>query len=927
MKPNLKVSAAVAAILSAPTTAIVFAAPADTASATSTGDELTEVIVTATRREENLQNVPITIQALTGDTLAKLNVTTFDDYVKYLPNVTSQGLGPGQNNIYMRGLSTAVGALQGSGVVGSFPNVAVYLDDQSVQLPGRNLDIYAVDLERIEVLEGPQGTLFGAGAQAGVVRYITNKPKLDSVEANVQAGYATTAHGDPSNTLEAVLNLPLIPDRAAVRAVAYNESRGGYINNIPGTFARRATDLGIHYAYTQYHSTWKAGLPQTVPANSVTINNGPIIAKAVNFLDKAMNPVVYKGIRVEGLVKFSDDWNLLLGQSYQNMEADGVFAEQRTDSLGNPQPSLTAQVYNPSFTKDKFTNTSWTLNGRLGALRAVYTGSYLVRNVEQVQDYTNYARGPYVDYYQCDNPSYTAANGYHLDPTKAFCASPSSTWRDTERNTHTSHEFRLSTPNDWRVRAIGGLFYEDLKVGEVVDWNYLTDTTGFHPIGPPTGYFVDGSGSVIQTSGSNQGRPYRYNSTYPCPTRANPIQTCAVKFVASGIPDVNDPNNRPPSVGFFDDIKRGYTQKAIFGSVDFDLIPQTLTLTAGTRRYSIDSTEKGAVVGSFGCKLIFNPTAPNPCLNHSNETNLDSLHLDKTDTGFKSRANLTYKATADALVYFTWSQGFRAGGFNRPNSVTTGPLAGIFLPPIVFKPDTLTNKELGWKTEWLDHRVQFNGAIYQEDWKNAQIAVFDPGATGNLTFTTNGGTYRVRGIETTWVARVTHALTLTAAAAWNRTELIEEAAVPDLQGNPINWGSIIVNGQPLSNPAGVKGDPLAGAPPFQANARGRYEFYLGSYQAFWQLAALHTAHQFSSTDRLTKDLQGNSIAYDNPAYTTWDGALGISKDTWTVQFYGENLTDKKADLFSNNRQWYKAVTVNRPRTLGLTFNYRFVGSK
>src|SRR5437764_11891329 len=86
------------------------------------------------------------------------------------------------------------------------------------------------------------------------------------------------------------------------------------------------------------------------------------------------------------------------------MEADGVFAEMRADSLGNPQPSLSVQLYNPSWTKDKFTNTSWTLTGRLSALKAVYTGGYLVRNVDQVQDYTNYARGPYVDYYQCNNP-------------------------------------------------------------------------------------------------------------------------------------------------------------------------------------------------------------------------------------------------------------------------------------------------------------------------------------------------------------------------------------------------------------------------------------------------------------------------------------------------------------------------------------------
>ena len=131
------------------------------------GEELQEVIVTANRREENLQNVPMTIQVLTGEMLAKLNATTFDDFVKYLPGVTAHGVGPGQNNIYVRGLGTAVAGIQGSGFGGIFPNVAVYLDEQSAQLPDRNLDIYAADLERIEILEGPQGTLFGAGAAGG----------------------------------------------------------------------------------------------------------------------------------------------------------------------------------------------------------------------------------------------------------------------------------------------------------------------------------------------------------------------------------------------------------------------------------------------------------------------------------------------------------------------------------------------------------------------------------------------------------------------------------------------------------------------------------------------------------------------------------------------------------------------------------------
>ena len=129
-----------------------------------------------------------------------------------------------------------------------YPNVAIYLDNQSGQLPNRNLDIYAADLNRIEVLEGPQGTLFGAGAEAGVIRYITNEPKLDETEGCVKAGYGVTAHGDPNTDVTAVLNLPLIPDTLAMRGVIYDDRRGGYINNVPATFTRKNTDIGIHYA-------------------------------------------------------------------------------------------------------------------------------------------------------------------------------------------------------------------------------------------------------------------------------------------------------------------------------------------------------------------------------------------------------------------------------------------------------------------------------------------------------------------------------------------------------------------------------------------------------------------------------------------------------------------------------------------------------
>jgi outer membrane receptor protein involved in Fe transport len=802
-------------------------------------------------------------------------------------------VGPGQNNIYIRGLGTAVSGTQVSGSAGTYPNVAVYLDEQSAQLPSRNLDIYAADLDRIEILEGPQGTLFGAGAQAGVVRYITRKPKLDVTEAIVNAGYATTAHGDLSSNVDATLNIPLIADKLAVRGVIYNERRGGYIDNIPSTFARAYTDLGVENAFGGQ-----------VPANSVVINNSGLTANGIN-------PVTYTGLRVEALYRFNEAWDALLAQSWQNMEADGVFAEMAANSLGEPLPDLSVQLYNPSYNKDKFENTALTINGRIGALKLVYAGAYLVRNIEQVQDYTNYARGPYVNYYQCVNPG--------PSPGTAQCFTPSSTWHDVERNTHQSHELRVSTAGDGRIRGIGGLFYENYQVQDQVDWFYLTALPYFSPIGPPSGYYTL-NGSPLQPNGT----PVTF-------------ATHGALFVPAPVTS-NNPNIRPPSDGFFNDITRGYTQKAAYASVDVDLIPQQLTLTAGTRYFRIDTSEVGSNVGSLGCQLISNPMAPNPCVNHSYFTNVNAENLDRTFSGFRSRANLSWKVTADALLYYTWSQGYRAGGFNRaPVPAAAGsPLApngapwqaqagnhGGWVAPVAYGPDNLTNNEWGWKTIWMGRRVQWNGAIYQEDWKYAQINV---GAIGviNDTVILNGGNYRVRGVETSGVARVTTGLTFEGGAAWNHSELVRQASFLWRDGTPIDFSALQTSsGQKLSNPGGVLGSPLAGAPPFQGNLRARYEFTFNGYDAFAQLDAMHQSHSLATTDRLSLDLQGNSVAYDLPAFTAYGAALGVARQAWTVQLYGENLTDMRTQLYANYAQWYKAVTVNRPRTIGLRFGYQF----
>ena len=821
MRYNARVSAAVAAILGAP--AAGWAQSAATADTSATANQgLQEITVTAQRRVENIQNVPITMQALTAETLSQLNVTTFDDYIKYLPNVTAAGYGPGQSNIYMRGLSSGTLGTQGAGTDAEFPNVAVYLDDLSAQMPYRNLDIYAVDIERVEVLEGPQGTLFGAGAEAGAIRYITNKPKLDVWEGAFNGGYGTTAHGDPNSNFDATLNVPLIQNTLALRTVVYDDARGGYINNVPQTFTRSSADLGIHYA----------GDGGKVPPGSPVINNASQVGNAIN-------PTTYTGIRSELLWKVNDNWNALLMQSYQDMNSQGVFYEmpKGSDYQFNHEalPDLSVTLFNPSYNKDRFEATSVTVNGQISDLKLVYTGGYLDRHVDSQSDYTNYTRGYYADYYQC-----ATVGGV------SKCYSPSAFWREDQRIVHESHEMRLSTPDDWRIRGLIGGFWENFTLYDNTDWFYKT---------LPACTATDNVGCLSDIA--------------PAPGST-----------------ANVPGVRPDNESFFDDVQRSYRQYAIFGSLDFDLIPKILTLTGGTRYYHFSNTETGSDTSSFTCYQA----GPAPCTGDA--TNLNIKHLENTYTGTKSRGNLTWHVTPDAMLYYTFSQGFRPGGFNRSSSLHAD---GQYYTPQAFSPDSLTNNEVGFKTEWLDHRLQLNGTLYQEQWDNVQLQFFNPAALGNLSFVTNGADYRVRGFELQALAQPIHGLTIQGSAAWNRTEQTNSPALIDNNPLSANFGRPVVG---ITNPYGAIGSPLANSPPFRGNLR------------------LRTVPPISVTGSINQ-------RYLQPGFTTYDASLGISRDNWNAALFGENITDTRGITFISQSEAIETETVIRPRILGLRMGYKF----
>ncbi len=633
---------------------------------------LEEVIVTATKRSASAQDIPITIQALSEDTLEDLGIGNFKDYIRNLAGVTSGGRGPGRSEIFIRGVSAGKGGLKIAGAVGLEPNVALYLDEAPISMGGRNIDPYMTDMNRVEVLPGPQGTLFGASSQAGTVRLITNKPEFDEFLAGFDASIADTEDGDQSNSLEAYVNIPLIDDTLAARVAIYNVKEGGYINNI-----RSSKQISLD----------NPSLAGVTPERATARNDH--LAKD-NF-----NDATYQGFRIGLRWAPSENWDLQLQHTNQEIETDGVWDYDPT--LGD----LNSESFQPDTSDDNFDLTAWTATGRVGNLDLVYTGSYLDRTVEGISDYSGYAdSGPFIPYYICEYPGY------------ASCGSPAlflDQYYNTER---TTHEFRINTDVEKRLRLLGGVFYDDTENVERGDWHYPASIEqGFAPNAPITG-----------STASN-------------------------------------PNARPPGVTFFNDFTRTKEELSFFGELAFD-ITDSLTATVGARRYDIEIGLKGS--SNFGNRGVDGDSG-----NNIDEILKDSSPADFQDTIYKF--NLQWALNDDIMFYGTWSEGYRPGGFNRNGGASKEPGVAPFVPDF-YESDEVTNIEFGWKSSFLDQTLRFNGAIYNVQWDAMQIGVLDFDIS-NLTFIDNVSDAEINGIEIDSVWLPTDNLSLFANISFNDTEL------------------------------------------------------------------------------------------------------------------------------------------------------------
>ena len=917
MSSNHKITCAVLTALSAHAVASHAADADQTTPATpnptaATGPEsgaIQEVTVTAQRRAESVQDVPITVQAITGATLAQLNLRSAEDLLKYTPNVTYSGNGPGTGNIFMRGMGGVGSGNQSQSTTAAFPNVALYLDEQSMQFPGRNNDVYLIDMARVEVLEGPQGTLFGGGAQAGAIRYITNKPNLNQITGDANGGYGATTHGDNNSLANFTLNVPLIADTLAVRAVVFTETRGGYIDNVPST---------IRY----------------IPGSLAAVSGGDPHANNGNLVQAHTNPITYGGARLSLLWKLNDDWNFLLQQNYQDMHADGYFYTYPFDSNGTALGKYQIAAFTPAFNKDRYESTAWTVNGNIGGFQAIYTGSYMVRHIEGQQDYSNYMRSVHGSYYGC-----IGTGAYYFNEkkfpalvgSKLQCYPPTGSWNDKVSNTHWSHELRVSSPADYRLRGIAGVYWEKFVINDDMNFNYL-----------PIPQCDPANLAAAQAPGG----PFCLSAVGPLPGAF-----------------ATDPALREgTNTAFGEDAQRGYKQTAFFLSLDFDLIPHVLTLSGGGRFYHYEEFEHGS-------EYYTESTSP-LLINHPNGACTAAgacgfpINLDKSETGSRWRGNLTWHITPDVMAYYTYSQGFRPGGFNRTKSLPgqppslkqEAPYASPadstyqYLKPAGYDSDNLTNNEVGFKSEFFDHRLLFNVSGYIMNWSSVQLSLFDPVHLGNTTFNVNGPTYKIKGFEVQFVARVTEGLTIEGSSAVNSSEQTDAPCLKSagvvagnshFTNNPTPLGACIsqINGLTYTNPFGQLDTRPAFSPPWMFNIRARYDWEVGSgYRPYAWVGASHIGSMSNEpasfpdgntelpSGCLTPGTNAPSTTlckYEIPGYTTYDAAIGVAKDQWSAELHAANLSNEYGPTNISSGQFIRSEIPLRPKTIMFNVGYKF----
>jgi len=728
---------------------------------------LEEIVVTATRRSESVQDVPYNISVLGGGDVDRLGLRDIGDLARVTPGLTLIDAGPRSvSSTIIRGLSVDPLRTPDTEDNGT---VATYLNETPLLIQPK-----LIDVARVEVLRGPQGTLYGSGSIGGAIRYILNNPDLDEVGGSAGVDLYQIKEADSlSKEVTAVVNVPLVTGKAALRVAANYLDDSGFVD-YPLVIAGAEEDADSEERQTARISL---GLAPT------------------GWLDLTGS--------------FYFDFAKAGGRTGANpgFRPDPARNDVADRPVGQPQVTLgkydLASRYVEPF---ESRNRIYALEAKadIGFAEIVSSTSYIKSQDNGQRDQTDLLLG--FEYGYEDYPEFSAFTRED-DDLEIFV-----------------QEVRLVSAGEGPLQYVVGAYFTD-----------------------------------------------------------EDLLSLSREFVP-GFPDFIGVD-RPDALEYYEQAISSDKERALFGEVTYRLT-EAWQVTGGARWFNLKQDREFCLAFP-----LIDGSAPTEIAPDCEEGNSDIK-----DSIFK--LNTSYDVTDDAMVYATWSQGFRRGG---ANSVPVGGQVEIDPNERFFNPDTVDNYEAGLRSTWLDGRAVLNTALFYIDWNDIQVA--SRTAEGSIPITTNAGGARSKGLEIEGRFAATEELTLFGGYAYIDAELTRTT--------PTRGGTF------------EEGTRLPGSP--------KHAFSLGldyEHAIAWGTVNWHVDGNYSS------GITTAAIVEDNPDFDTFGGytlvnaAVSLSRDDgWTARLYARNLFDEYAYLGQRGPAAYgdqgRFYLIPRPRTVGLEIGKSF----
>ncbi|MBT5218500.1 MAG: TonB-dependent receptor [Woeseia sp.] len=817
-----------------------------------------EIVVTASKRgETSAQDLAMSISAIRGETLEAMGAVEFTDFSRSVAGLDVLDVGPGQKRYLVRGLN-----LPGESTVGLYyDNITMTGTGAEAGDFGRNqADLDLFDVERVEVLRGPQGTQYGANSVSGVVRIITNKPDPGAFLGKVAASGAAKADGDADYSVKGMVNIPL-SDNVAVRGVGYYSEIGGFIDNVQ--LGKDPSCYGVDPATTN---------PEIVLLPGPGCLDGTSNVRDINTHTRA-------GGRVSLQWTPSEQTRVLFQGYYQDIDSDGRNATHplgAVNFIGTP-PVVALRSDNGFFTtpatgerqsaalshepyEEEFWIAAFELEHDFEWASATIAASHMERDSITRLDSSKPARLHRSFQVVGLGPWSEAGVGPGTGPFRGAIISPFdrvSLMQDLESEV-TNFEARLASQHDGRFNFLAGLFYQD---------NVRA---------------LDSEGRIADPSTGRDAAQTDIVAAFSPASLAN--------FTAASADWQTDPFTITARQS-----ENTTETLAAYGEVYFDLT-ENLEIMGGLRWFETDRSQDSAIITPFANQILIQFGSPAGMVGP--EPNTPST---ESDTLFKSQ--ITYRPTDDHQIYFQVAEGYRAGGVNA-TIVST-------IPPS-YESDQTLNLELGAKTSWLDGRLFTNLSVYQVDWDNVQFeASYTQQFNALVNCTERSDGVRAKGFELEIQAQATENLDF----GFNYTSIDAEWQVdsPDC----LTAAGLADTFEP---PGQLNGDSLIGVPDYSGSAYLHYNFDsapLGAESGFVRFDLMYQGKVKVNDDDLDENLS-------NPSYVLANANAVLDYGKFSVGVFIRNIADEEAHLsLFQGLQSDNRVTPSNPRTIGAYFTYNF----